>query len=109
MTTRKADLGELETLVMLAVLRLGRDATVQRIREEVGARGGRRLSRGATYTTLSRMEGKGLLKLGVREPAQGGRAVNHFELTDEGLATLRTAQRRLSRMRDGLESILESS
>ena len=109
MTTRRADLGELETLVMLAVLRLRSEASVRRIREEIAERGGRRLSRGALYATLSRLERKGLLGVSVRQPNEVGRAIHHFELTREGLATLRTAQLHLSRMRAGLESILEPS
>jgi DNA-binding PadR family transcriptional regulator len=109
MTTRRADLGELETLVMLAVLRLRREASVQRIREEIAEKGGRELSRGALYATLSRLERKGLLDLTERQPSEGGRARHHFELSREGLATLQTAQRHLSRMRAGLESILEGS
>jgi DNA-binding PadR family transcriptional regulator len=109
MTSRRADLGELETLVMLAVLRLRHDASAPRIREEIAEGGGRKLSRGAMYATLSRLERKGLLDLSVRQPSEGGRARHHFELSREGLATLRTAQRHLSRMRAGLESILEAS
>jgi PadR family transcriptional regulator, regulatory protein PadR len=108
MTTRKADLGELETLIMLAVLRLEGDATVRRIRSEVAKRGGRELSRGATYATVNRLERKGFLALDVEEPEDGGRARYHFEVTREGLEALRTAQRRLSRMRAGLESILDA-
>lgn len=107
MTTRKADLGELETLILLAVLRLEGDATVPRIRAEVAKRGGRELSRGATYATVNRLERKGFLALDTEEPQAGGRARYHFELTREGLETLRTALRHLSRMRDGLESILD--
>ena len=41
MTSRKASLGELETLMLLAVLRLEGDASARRIRHEVGTRGGR--------------------------------------------------------------------
>jgi DNA-binding PadR family transcriptional regulator len=106
-TSRKADLGELETLIMLAVLRLKGDATVRRIRAEVGRRGGRELSRGATYATVNRLERKGFLSLRVDETDAGGRARHRFEVAPEGLEALRTAQRRLDRMRAGLESILD--
>jgi DNA-binding PadR family transcriptional regulator len=109
MTSRKAALGELETLVMLAVLRLGNEASVRRIRDEIGARAGRRLSRGATYATVSRLGRKGLLTLHVEQAVSGGRADHRFEVTSEGLETLRTAQAYLDRMRAGLESILDAS
>lgn len=107
MTSRKADLGELETLIMLAVLRLDGDASVGRIREEVAQRGGRALSRGATYATVARLERKGFLSISVEDPGAGGRPLHHFSVTKRGLETLRTAQQHLVRMRAGLESILE--
>ena len=109
MTTRRAELGELETLVLLAVLRLGAAATGMAIRDEVATRGGRQLSRGATYATLSRLGRKGFLEpLRRPETATSGRATNHFQVTEEGLAVLRTAQRNLLRMRSGLEAILDA-
>ena len=109
MTTRKASLGELETLMLLAVLRLEGGASARRIRHEVGIRGGRELSRGATYATLSRLERKGFLEVGTSEPDTGGRAEHHFTLTEDGLETLRVAQRYLAQMRAGLESVLDGS
>ncbi len=108
MTTRRAELGELETLVMLAVLQLGRAATGMAVRDEVANRGGRQLSRGATYATLSRLSRKGFLAPLPKEAAAGGRATNHFQLTEEGLAVLRTTQRNLLQMRSGLEAILDA-
>jgi DNA-binding PadR family transcriptional regulator len=108
MTSRKAALGELETLVILAVLRLEDQASVRRIREEIGERGGRRLSRGATYATVSRLERKGLLTLHVKQAVSGGRADHRFEVTSQGLETLRTAQAHFDCMRAGLESILDA-
>ena len=109
MTTRKAGLGELETLVMLAVLRVDNEASVRRIRQEVATRGGRELSRGAMYATISRLEGKGFLRRSVVEPSanRGGRAEHRFAITKHGLATLRTALRHLNRMRTGLDTILD--
>jgi PadR family transcriptional regulator, regulatory protein PadR len=106
-TSRKAGLGELESLIMLAVLRLEDDASVGRIREEVAKRGGRALSRGATYATVGRLERKGLLSLSIKDPGAGGRPMHHFSVTKRGLETLRTAQQHLIRMRAGLESILK--
>jgi DNA-binding PadR family transcriptional regulator len=92
---------------MLAVLRLDGDASVGRIREEVAERGGRPLSRGATYATVGRLERKGFLALRIEGRAEGGRPVHRFTVTKRGLGTLRTAQQHLVRMRAGLESILK--
>ena len=109
MTTRKATLGELETLTLLAVLRLKDDASARRVREEVGERGGRELSRGATYATLRRLEQKGFLQVVEEGEVSGGRPAHRFELTEVGLETLREAQRNLAKMRAGLEYILDVS
>ncbi len=108
MTTRKATLGELETLMLLAVLRLEDRGSVRSVRVEMAERGGRELSRGATYATLTRLERKGYLRVHRDESQDGGRATHRFGLTDEGLEALRSAQRTLARMRDGLESILDA-
>lgn len=109
MTTRKATLGELETLMLLAVLRLGESASVRRIRAEVADRGGRDLSRGATYATLGRLERKGFLEVRSEEPDSGGRAEHRFTVSELGLETLRVSQQFLTRMRAGLESVLDPS
>jgi hypothetical protein len=44
--------GELETLILFAVLRLGDGAYGVSIRDEIEARTGRHLTRGAIYTAL---------------------------------------------------------
>lgn len=110
MTKRKAELGELETLIMLAVLRLGPTvASARLIREEVATRGGRELSRGATYATISRLEKKGFLGRSPQAESASGGSQHCFEVTPVGLETLRTTQQLLNRMRAGLESLLDAS
>ncbi|MEM7415616.1 MAG: helix-turn-helix transcriptional regulator [Gemmatimonadota bacterium] len=104
MTKRHAALGELETLVMLAILRLGSDAGVRRIREEISERAGRGISRGALYATLARMQRKGLVQ--VRDPVDAGESIQRFSLTEPGLRELREAQAKLDRMREGLGPLL---
>jgi PadR family transcriptional regulator PadR len=54
--------GELEQLILLAVLRLGDDAYGLSIARELEAQAGRRLSRGALYTSLDRLESKGFVR-----------------------------------------------
>lgn len=106
MTGRKAELGELETLVMLAVLRFREGASVPTIREEVADRAGRELSRGATYATVSRLERKGFLERPETGESVHGSRAHLFAVTDAGLETLRDAHARLSRMQSGLEDVL---
>jgi len=72
--TMTAYLGEFEQLLLLAVLRLDADAYGLDIARELEARAGRTVSRGALYTSLDRLEDKGLLrwKTAVGSDARGG-------------------------------------
>lgn len=93
--------GELETLILFAILRLGEDAYGVAVRDEIEARTGRRLTRGAIYTALRRLEAKGLLtgQLGEATHARGGRAKRYLCLTAAGLDSLRTTVHDFDRMR----------
>src|ERR687893_2737373 len=55
-------LGEFEYAVLLAILHLQEDAYAVPIRELIEERTGRPVARGALYTGLDRLEGKGCLK-----------------------------------------------
>jgi PadR family transcriptional regulator, regulatory protein PadR len=78
-------LGEFEQLVLFAVLRLdaGYGAT---IRQEIERRTPRRVSAGAVYTTLERLERRGLVTSAWGEPTpeRGGKRKRHFQLTAAG-------------------------
>ncbi len=101
---RAAVLGELEHLVLLGVLRLDEDAYGMRIRLEIEERTGRDVSTGAIYTTLDRLERKGLVRSEVGDPTpeRGGRARRTFRLTGEGARALTEARQTLARMWSGL-------
>lgn len=101
-------IGELETLILLAVLRLGDGAYGVSVKDEIGERTGRKLTRGAVYSALRRLEAKGLLQgtLGEPTPERGGRAKRFLEVTDAGLDAVRGATRDLDRMRAGLDEVL---
>jgi DNA-binding PadR family transcriptional regulator len=98
-------LGEFEHLVLLAVLRLGADAYAVPVRAEIEDRGGRKVARGALYTTLDRLEQKGLLRSRLGEPLaeRGGRARRYYSVTSRGLASLRAARESLDRLSAGVE------
>ena len=64
-------LGEFEQAILLAVLRLGEDAYGRSIRQELDVCTGRRVSHGAAYITLDRMQAKGLLESWLADPADG--------------------------------------
>lgn len=101
-------IGELETLILLAVLRLEGEAYGVSIRDEIAARTGRCLSRGAIYTALRRLERKGLVAsvMGEPSPERGGRAKRFFGATEEGIEAVRRAACNLDRMRQGLDALL---
>lgn len=90
-----ATLGALELTVLLAVARLGDDAYGLAIRRDVSERTQRDYSVGAVYTTLQRLEDKGLVSSRTTEPlpVRGGRSRRQFKVTAAGGRALREAQR----------------
>jgi PadR family transcriptional regulator, regulatory protein PadR len=100
-------LGEFEQVVLLAILRLGDNAYGVTIRSEIAACTGRDAAPGALYTTLDRMEEKGIVRswLGDATPQRGGRAKRYFSLTKPGRAALINAQRAYQTLLDGLDLV----
>ena len=88
-------IGSLELATLLAVARLGDDAYGLAVRRDLAARTGREHAVGAIYTTLQRLEDKGLLKSRAGEPlpVRGGRSRRHFTLTGAGARAIRDAER----------------
>ena len=80
-------LGEFEYLLLTAAARLGEGAYGAAIRQEMEATTGRRCSLGALYTTLDRLEKKGLLKTWMSEATaeRGGRAKRMVQVTAKGV------------------------
>ena len=97
-------LGEFEQLVLFALLELGDDAYGVSIRRMIEERTGRSLSAGAVYTTLKRLENRGLVRgrFGPPTPTRGGRRKRCYELLPEGARTLKTSYDNLSAMARGL-------
>src|SRR6266700_7439147 len=110
--TKAPVLGDFEQLVLLGVLRLEREDSAYgaAIRQEIHARSGRDVSINAVYTTLDRLETKGLLRSWVGEPTpqRGGRRRKFYALRPEGIAALRQAYRAFTAMAAGLEGRLET-
>jgi PadR family transcriptional regulator PadR len=79
----RESLGEIEHLVLLALLRLGEESYGVPILEEIAGRTGRTVSRAAVYIALRRLEAKGLVRsrMGEATPERGGRAKRYFTLT----------------------------
>jgi PadR family transcriptional regulator, regulatory protein PadR len=106
----KSALGDFEQLVLFGVLRLDADAYGAAIRQEIHARSGRDVSINAVYTTLDRLEAKGLLRSWVGDPTpqRGGRRRKFYALRPAGVAALRHAYHAFTAMADGLEGRLET-
>lgn len=98
-------LGELEELVLLAVLRLDGQAYGASLRRELKARTGRAPSVSTIYITLMRLEAKGLLtsRIGDSDSPKGGRPRRLFSATAVGLEELRAARTARDRLWEGLE------
>ena len=97
-------LGEFEQITLLAILRLEENAYGVTIREEIASCTGREPSPGALYTTLDRMEEKGMVRswFGEATPQRGGRAKRYFAVTKMGRASLIDAQRAYQSLLNGL-------
>lgn len=104
----KKHLGELEQMVMLAVLQSEDDAYGLKLLNTLHERGGRRVTPGALYATLDRLEGKGMLtsQFADPEPGRGGKPKRFMSVTPAGAKALREARVAWTRMSEGLEEIL---
>ncbi len=83
-------LGEFEQLILFSVLQLGDGAFGVAIREEIGERTGREVSSGAIYSTLGRLEDRGLVasRLGEPTPGRAGRPRKYYSLEPGGAKAL---------------------
>jgi PadR family transcriptional regulator PadR len=80
-------LGEFEYLMLTAASRLGEEAYGVSIRQEIESTTGQHCSMGALYTTLDRLEVKGLVKtwMGDPTPQRGGRPKRRVRVTAKGV------------------------
>jgi DNA-binding PadR family transcriptional regulator len=95
-------------MVLLGVLHLGEGAYTVTIRRELEQRSGKRLSRGALYTVLERLEAKGHLAshMGSPTPERGGRAKRFYRVTPSGVKALKGSRDTMVELWRGLESVL---
>lgn len=87
-------IGPFEQAVLLALMRLGKDAYGRAILNEIQIRLHRDVSAGAVYATLERLETKGLAssKLAPGTAIRGGRARRYFVPTGAGVRALNEAK-----------------
>lgn len=79
-------IGEFEYLILAAASRLAADAYGASIRHEIESATGAACSLGALYTTLDRLESKGLIQtsMGDPTPQRGGRPKRMVRITPQG-------------------------
>ncbi len=100
----RSQLGDLEELVLLALLRLGENAYGAAIREELKQRADRVVSVSTIYVTLMRLEEKGYVRSWMGEPTaeRGGKAKRYFEIRPEGTDALEATRTVRERMWEGV-------
>jgi PadR family transcriptional regulator PadR len=96
-------LGEFEYLLITAAAGLGDDAYGAAIREEIEATAGRKCSIGALYTTIDRLETKGLIRtwMGAATAQRGGRAKRMLRVTPQGVQAAKDFYDTVSRISRG--------
>lgn len=102
-------LAEFELLVMLAALRLGSEAYTVSIAEEIARKTGRSVRRANVYTTLQRLEAKGMVSthLGDPRPERAGRPRRLVTVGPEGVAAIRVTAGAILSMVGDLGDVIE--
>ncbi len=87
-------IGEFEELVLLAILSQGDNAYGVTIRQALEEATNRSITVGSLYTTLSRLEDKGLVQSWTGEPTaeRGGRAKRHYKVKGSAQSLLKEVQ-----------------
>jgi len=98
--TNRNYLGELEIMLLLAVIHLGDEAYGVPISRELEKYRGREVSVGSVYAALERLEAKSLVAstLGDPTPERGGKAKRFFRITKEGLRQVHETRRVLTKL-----------
>lgn len=83
-------LGELEQIVLFALLRQEQGAYTVELNEEIERHTGEQVSPGALYTTLERLADRGLVSswFGEPTPERGGKRKKHYRLEPAGAEVL---------------------
>ena len=97
-------LGEFEYLLLSAAAKLGEGAYGAAIRREIEGATNRRCSVGALYTTIDRLEEKGLVTtwMGDPTPQRGGRPKRMVRVTAKGVQEAKGFFRAVSRASRGV-------
>ncbi|MDH3208292.1 MAG: PadR family transcriptional regulator [Gemmatimonadota bacterium] len=102
-------LGELEQAVLFALVRIDGESHGAAIIEGIEAGTGKRVSPGALYTVLDRLESKGYVRsrIGDSTPARGGRRRKLYQILPEGAQTLRVWYAGIRQLASGVGARLD--
>ena len=108
---QKGFLGEFEQMVLLAILQCGDRAFALEVRQEIERSAERKVSRGAFYTTLDRLETKGLVGWTEESPgnARGVGLLRRYTVARSGLEALRVTRNALLKLWRGLHGVVEGT
>ena len=104
-TSAAATLAEFELMVLVAAMRLDDDAHAVSIAADISERTGRVVRRANVYTTLQRLEDKGLVRtaLGDARPERGGKPRRVVTPTRDGVAAVRATMTAIHAMTHGVK------
>jgi DNA-binding PadR family transcriptional regulator len=102
-------MGDFEQVVLFALARLKGEAHGPAIAGEIERRTARRVSPGALYTVLDRLESKGFVKswMGESTPERGGRRRREYRLSATGARELREWYRGIRDLAAGTGPLLD--
>lgn len=105
-----AALGELEQMILLALVRLDGEAHGAAIALELEDRAGRSVTPGALYTVLERLQDKGYVDawIGDSTPERGGRRRKVYRLLPAGARELRAWYHGIRELADGAVARMEA-
>lgn len=101
-------LGELEQLLLLALLQRGGEASGIDLREELKERTERDVLPGTVYNVMERLLERGLVEsyVGDKAPERGGRRRKYYRMLAEGERVLAASYRQVEAMAGGLRARL---
>jgi PadR family transcriptional regulator PadR len=107
MAPRRRPLSNFELMILLAVMRLDEGAYGVPISRHLEESLGHPVAIATIYTTLERLEARGLVKseFGAPTPERGGRAKRMFHVTAKGVREAQDARRALTQLWNGLPQL----
>jgi PadR family transcriptional regulator PadR len=101
---KREHLGQLELMVLFAVIQPGAESYGVQISNEIAEKSGREVALASVYAALERLEKKGFITsaLGAPSKERGGKARTYFRPTAAGLAEARDTHKTLQKLAVGL-------